>query len=300
MKVLVTGGAGYIGSVMVKSLLDSGHDVVVVDNLSTGIVELVDSRAKFYEMDLIDDLSVVGKVDAVIHFAAYKAVEESMDNPTKYSNNIKGLINLLDYMVKFDVKKIIFSSSAAVYNSLGVVDEKGVLDPINYYGYTKKIGEEIISWYARLKGFNYVCLRYFNVVGDALGYVDPCPKNVLPIILEFVNKKRDSFTVYGNDYDTNDGTCVRDYVDVNDLVNGHLLALSLNENLVVNLGTGVGTSVLELISVVEKVSKVKINYSFGPRRAGDVAKLVASNDLALKKLGWKPVVSLEESVRSML
>jgi UDP-glucose 4-epimerase len=300
VKVLVTGGAGYIGSVMVKSLLDSGHDVVVVDNLSTGVLNLVDSRAKFFEMDLVADLSVVGKVDAVIHFAAYKAVEESMDNPTKYSDNIKGLINLLDYMVKFDVKKIIFSSSAAVYSGVGVVNEEGCLKPVNYYGYTKKVGEEIISWYGRLKGINYVCLRYFNVIGDVLGYLDPLPKNVLPLILEVVNGVREELIVYGHDYDTVDGTGVRDYIDIRDLVSGHLLALNSKENLVINLGTGNGTSVLELISVVEKVSGKKVKFSFGPRRSGDVAKLVASNELAFEKLGWKPVVSLEDSVRSML
>ena len=199
--ILVTGGAGFIGSVAVKTLLSNGYSVVVVDNLSKGKKDLVDSKAKFYELDLVDDLSKVfeeNKIDAVIHFAAYKAVEESMENAVKYSSNITGTINLLNRMVEHNVKKIIFSSSAAVYGEeKGVISEDNETNPCNYYGFTKLECEKIIEWYGKVYGIGYVSLRYFNVAGDGgLKYMDPDAKNIFPIIMEVLVGKREKVVVF--------------------------------------------------------------------------------------------------------
>lgn len=300
--ILVTGGAGYIGSVCVKALLDKGCKVIVVDNLSKGLRKLVDKRAVFYKLDLKANLSKVfrKKIDAVIHFAAYKAVGESMENAVKYSDNITGTINLLDNMAKHNVKKIIFSSSAAVYGdpSYTPMDEKHPTVPVNYYGYTKLECEELIEWYSKIYGIKYVSLRYFNVVGDAIGYVDPAPENVLPIIMEVVIGKRKKLVIFGDNYKTRDGTGVRDYIDVNDLVRAHMLALKLNKNEIINLGTSHGTSVQELVNYTEQVVGNSFPVKIGPRRKGDPAAVVASNKKARRLLRWKPDVSIIDSIKS--
>ncbi|MBW2983140.1 UDP-glucose 4-epimerase GalE [Candidatus Woesearchaeota archaeon] len=303
VRVLVTGGAGYIGSACVKTLLDEGYEVVVADNLSKGRKELVDSRASFHEVDLASgDLDPLFSqvVDAVIHFAAYKAVEESMEDVPKYSDNVTGTVRLLNAMVRHGVKRLVFSSTAAVYGNPEYVpvDEGHPVRPESFYGETKHVLERLLRWYGRVHGVTYVALRYFNVVGDVLGYQDPEAKNVLPILIEVLNGKRDVFTLFGDSYDTRDGTCVRDYIDVKDLVQAHLSALSLDSSAVINLGTSEGVTVKELVKVVETVTGKKVPLSVTEPRKGDPASVVASNEKAKKLLGWTPEVPLEESVRS--
>jgi len=306
MKILVTGGAGYIGSAAVKSLIEKGQEVVVVDNLSKGKKKLVDKNAIFYETDLIDkekleEIFKKHQIDAIIHFAAYKAVGESMSNASKYSHNITGTINLLDCMVKFNVKKLIFSSSAAVYGmpDVKVIDENITLNPINYYGFTKLECERIIEWYNKVHNIQYINLRYFNVVGDAgLKYIDPEAENIFPIIMEVITGKREKLVIFGNDYNTEDGTCVRDYIDVNDLVDAHILALTVNYNGSINLGTGNGFSVKQLVEAFMEVTGKKFKYEYGDRRPGDPAALIASNEKAAKILKWKPRRSLREMIKT--
>tara|TARA_Y100000310_G_scaffold134164_1_gene133168 strand:- start:1174 stop:2121 length:948 start_codon:yes stop_codon:yes gene_type:complete len=309
MKILVTGGAGYIGSALVSKLISQGYEVIVIDNLSKGKKELVDGGAQLNIGDLVD-LDFVRSVfqenagfDCIIHIAGYKAAGESMTNPGRYSDNIIGLINLLRCVERFGTKKFIFSSSAGVYGvpDYNPIDEKHVTEPINYYGFTKLESEKILSWFEKLKGVNVVNLRYFNVVGDAgLNYVDPEPQNVIPQILDVLQGKVEKFSVFGDNYDTSDGTCVRDYIDVNDLVDAHVKAISLDKSATINLGSGKGFSVLELIKIIEKVSGKEIPYEFVERREGDPAKLVASNKLALELIGWSPKVKIEGSIKSML
>jgi len=306
MNILVSGGAGYIGSACVKKLIEKGDKVIVVDNLSKGKKELVDEKAEFFEGDLIDEefLEKVFKnneIDAVIHFAAYKAVGESMKNLEKYNDNIIGTINILDMMVRYSVKKIIFSSSAAVYGEPEYVpvDEKHRLKPINYYGFTKQKCEEIIDWYGKLKGIVGISLRYFNVSGDAgLNYIDPEAENVFPIIMEVFTGERDKFVIFGNDYDTFDGTCVRDYIDINDLVDAHILSLDLDKSEIINLGSSNGTSVKELVEIFEEVCGKELKKEIGGRREGDPAKLTASAEKAEMVLGWRPKRSVKDMVKS--
>lgn len=307
MNILVTGGAGYIGSVAVKKLVEEGHSVVVVDNLTKGRKELVDSSAKFYEVDLMDKEKLDGvfsenKFDAVMHFAGYKAAGESMTELGKYSQNIIGHINLLDCIVKFGVKKMIYSSSAAVYGEpkYNPVDEKHPTDPINYYGFTKLECERLNEWYSKQKGLAIVNLRYFNVAGDAgLKYEDPDAQNIFPLIMKVYNKEMDELKLFGDDYDTIDGTCVRDYIDINDLVDAHVLALKLDKSETINLGTSKGVSVLELIHAFEE-AKGKLKYKIVGRRAGDPAKLTASYEKANQLLGWEPKKSVKDMVESVV
>lgn len=304
--ILVTGGAGYIGSAAVKELIAKGYDVVVVDNLSKGLRRLVDKKARFFKADLADETQLekafkTNKIRVVMHFAAYKAVEESMKKPEKYSDNITGTINLLNLMVKYKVKKIIYSSSAAVYGepNYNPIDEKHPTEPVNYYGFTKLVSEKIIEWYSKLHGISYVSLRYFNVAGDAgLGYVDPDAKNILPIIMEVVFGKREKLVIMGKDYPTRDGTCIRDYIHLSDLIRAHILALKLRDNAVINLGSANGVSVKELVEASIKVTGKRFKFEYGPRRMGDPAELWASNKRAKELLGWVPEKSVEEMISS--
>ncbi len=305
--ILVTGGAGYIGSAAAKALIKKDYRVVVVDNLSKGDKKLVDPKARFHRVDLVDlrplrRVFKKYKFDSVMHFAAYKAVEESMERADKYSDNITGTINLMKCLVEFDVKQIIYSSTAAVYGMPKdiPITEKSSLDPINYYGFTKLASEQIIEWFGKIHGIKYVHLRYFNVAGDGgLGYVDPDAKNIFPIIMEVFSGQRDQLVVYGKNYNTPDGTCIRDYFDVNDLINAHILALRLKKSESINLGTAKGSSVTELVKLSEKVVGKKLKYKYGKRRAGDPAVLVASNAKAKKVLKWRPKCSLEYMIKSM-
>jgi len=304
--ILVTGGAGYIGSAAVKELIKEKYKVIVIDNLSKGIRRLVHKKAKFYKVDLTDNNQLAkvfktNKIDSVMHFASYKAVGESMENPIKYSDNITGTINLLNQMVKNNVKRIVYSSTASVYGTpeYTPIDEKHPTIPINYYGFTKLQCEKIIKWYSDIHNLNYISLRYFNVAGDAgLKYVDPAPQNVIPIIMETIKGIRKSFTILGKDYKTRDGTCIRDYIDINDLVRAHILALKVKKSGIINLGTSNGVSVKELVETTIKVTKQTFNYNYGKRRPGDPASVLASNKKANKILKWKPKIKIEEMIKT--
>lgn len=306
MQILVTGGAGYIGSVATKQLLDKGYSVIILDNLSKGLRRLIDPRAKFYETDLTDKENLEkifqeNQINAVMHFAGHKAVGESMTNPTKYSENITGTINLLDLIVKYNIPKIIYSSSAAVYgeSKIEVITEDAPTNPTSYYGLTKLACEDLIKWYSKLHDLNYVLLRYFNVAGDGgLQYVDPDAQNVIPLIMEALTGKREKFLVCGNDYGTPDGTGIRDYIDINDLVQAHLLALGLEQNEVINLGTNNGVSVQELIDTTMDISDKNLNYEYSERRKGDCGKLIASNEKAKRILNWQPQKTIQDMIKS--
>ncbi|MCD4759666.1 UDP-glucose 4-epimerase GalE [archaeon] len=297
---LVVGGAGYIGSHLVKKLCDSNENVIVFDNLSSGFKENVDSRAEFVKGDLLnkeDFDQIDGKIDSVFHFAALKAAGESMEQPEKYSeNNITGGINLFNFAISKGVKNFVFSSSAAVYGypKTTPLDEKHDTNPINYYGYTKLTIENILKWYSKLKGINFAALRYFNATGyDVEGKLrgkEINPLNLLPIIMEVASGQREKLFVFGDDYDTSDGTCIRDYIHVDDLSNAHIKALDYiknNKNLIVNLGTERGYSVLDIIKLASLVVGKDLSYEVVSRRVGDPSELIASSQLALKNLGWK-------------
>ena len=304
MSVLVLGGAGYIGSHTVYELIDNGYDVVVADNLSTGHIQAVHPKAKFYKGDIRDKDFLSGlfkseDIDSVIHFAAYSLVGESMQEPIKYyNNNLYGTMNLLDCMEENNVKNIVFSSTAAVYGEPEKVpiDENDITNPTNTYGETKLSMEKMMKWQSMAKGLKFVALRYFNACGaHASGKIgeDHFPEtHLIPIILQVPNKKRNSITIFGNDYNTPDGTCIRDYVHVTDLARAHILAMEYLKNggssNVFNLGSGVGFSVKEIVEASEKATGFDIPKEFGARRAGDPAKLIASSQKAKDVLGWKP------------
>lgn len=316
MKVLVIGGAGYIGAHVAKAFLDAGAKVAVYDNLSTGHKVNLFSGADFIEGDVLDyerlKFAMEQDIDAVVHLAAKKAVGESMENPELYaSNNVSGMVNILNAMSVCKVKVLVFSSSAAVYGMPEYlpVDENHPLKPINFYGFTKLECERLMDWYDRLKGIKYTALRYFNAAGyDASGAVkgrDAKPQNLLPIIKEVVDKKRECLLVFGDDYDTRDGTCVRDYVHVSDLAAAHLAAvrrlLEGKPSAIYNLGTSRGVTVKEVVAATEKVTGRQLPVRFVPRRPGDPAVLVASNEKAKKELGWQPVYAdIEDIIKTEL
>ena len=314
MKILVVGGAGYIGSHVVKALMLKGHDVTVYDNLSTGQEINLFKQNRFVNGDILDYpalLSAMRGQEAVVHLAAKKAVGESMENPMLYSvNNISGSLNILNAMVECGTKHIVFSSSAAVYGmpDKSVIDENVPLNPINYYGFTKLEIEKFMGWYDRLKGIKFVALRYFNAVGyDADGDIrgkELNSQNLLPIIMEVVSGKRDKLKIFGNDYSTPDGTCIRDYIHVSDLASAHVKKLKKlaqgMESQSLNLGTEKGTSVLEMVAACSSVVGHEIPVEFAPRRAGDPAVLVASANKARKLLGWSPKYSdIKDIVRTV-
>ena len=299
MKILVTGGAGYIGSHVVMLLCERGHDVVVLDDLSLGNKDAIDKRASFIEGTILnnEDLSKsLSGVDVVIHLAAYKSAGESMKNPLKYTkNNIDGSISLLRSMVEHNVKNIIFSSSAAVYGlpEYLPLDEKHPLKPINHYGYTKLQTEKTIDLYSKEKQIRYINLRYFNAAGyDSQGritYIEKNPANLIPSVMEVASRIRDKLFVYGNDFNTNDGTGVRDYVHVSDLARAHLAAidiLSTHQSATINLGSEKQYSVMDVIKLTEKITGKEIPYEVAGRREGDPDKIYASSENALNLLGW--------------
>lgn len=310
-KILVAGGAGYIGSHVQKQLLEEGFKVLIYDNLSSGDKVNILPEADFIEGDILDkkalDAAMSQDIDGVVHLAAKKAVGESMVNPELYAeNNIVGALNILNSMTKNNVKHIVFSSSAAVYGipQYVPIDENHPINPINYYGYTKITIEQNMAWYAKLGRLNYAALRYFNAVGYAADKSitgrERNPQNLMPIIMEVATGKREKFSIYGRDYATPDGTCVRDYVHVTDLAKAHTIALrKLMEgapSFAVNLGTGKGTSVKEIVDATEKVIGKKLNYDFGPRRPGDPDILTAKNQKAKELLGWVPQYTEPEDI----
>jgi len=299
VKILVTGGAGYIGSHVVMLLCEEGHVVVVLDDLSLGNKDSIDKRASFIEGTILnnEDLSKsLPGVDVVIHLAAYKSAGESMKNPSKYTkNNIDGSTSLLHSMVEHDVKNIIFSSSAAVYGlpEYLPLDEKHPLKPINHYGYTKLQTEKTIDLYSKEKGIRYINLRYFNAAGyDSQGRItsiEKNPANLIPSVMEVASGKRDKLLVYGNDFDTVDGTGVRDYVHVSDLARAHLAAiyaLSKHQSATINLGSEKQYSVIDVIRLTEKITGKEVPYEIAGRRDGDPDKIYASSENALNLLEW--------------
>ena len=311
MNIFMTGGAGYIGSHVVMQLLDAGHKVTVYDDLSLGFKENIDDRAKFIEGSTLDinhlKISMSEDFDLVIHLAAYKAAGESMILPSKYSsNNINGSINLLNSILELGIKNVIFSSTAAVYGYPNYipVDENHELNPINFYGYTKLVIENLIQWYAKLGELNYVIFRFFNAAGyDIKGRIkciEKNPANLLPIVMETANKSRKKMEIFGDSYDTPDGTGVRDYIHVSDLARAHENAINFlsnqKSNLITNLATGEGYSVYEIIKLAEKSSGVKINYHIANKRDGDPSVLIASSKLAYDELNWKPKYSKIDTI----
>lgn len=311
--ILVVGGAGYIGSHTVKYLLEQGEKCVVADNLIYGHKEAVDERAVFMEADLLDkdSLRAVFKthnIDAVIHFAAFAYVGESVEKPQKYyQNNVIGTINLLDVMLEFGVKKIVFSSTCATYGEpqYTPIDENHPQNPINPYGRTKLMIEQIFADYERAYGLSHIALRYFNAAGcsvdGSIGESHNPETHIIPLVLQAIQGKRPSIKVFGTDYETRDGTCIRDYIHVNDLAQAHYLAVKkLGEyNGCINLGTGVGTTVKEIITAAEKVSGKSCPTEYAERRAGDPAKLFANNEKAKEILGWNPqYMNIEDIIKT--
>lgn len=311
--ILVTGGAGYIGSHMVWLLLEKGYDVVVIDNLEKGHKKAV-LGGKFYNGDLkdkefLEKVFAENDISAVIHFAASSLVGESVQNPIKYYyNNVYGTLNLVDTMIKHNVKKLVFSSTAAVYGepeNIPIIEEDKT-QPTNPYGETKLAIEKMLKWMDVAYGLKFVSLRYFNVAGshpDGIIGEDHNPEtHLIPIVLQTALGIREKVIVYGNDYNTKDGTCIRDYIHVVDLCEAHLKAMEYleknNKSEIFNLGNGMGFSVMEVIEKASEVVGKKIPYEIGPRRAGDPSILVASSQKAQELLGWQQKYNSLETIIS--
>jgi len=304
MSILVCGGAGYIGSHTVHELIQQNKEVVIVDNLQSGHMKAVHPKAKFYKGDIrdsevLDKIFTENNIEAIIHFAANSLVGESMEKPLLYfNNNVYGMQVLLESMVKHNIKNIVFSSTAAVYGEPKKIPilEDDETNPTNTYGETKLTMEKMMKWVSKANGITYVSLRYFNACGALLdGSIgeDHFPEShLIPLILQVPLKKRDAITVFGEDYETPDGTCIRDYIHVLDLADAHIKAVDYlqkgNESNIFNLGNGVGFSVKEMIDSAKEVTNEDIKVVIGERRAGDPAKLIASNEKAKKILGWEP------------
>jgi UDP-glucose 4-epimerase len=304
MAILVCGGAGYIGSHMVHELIGNGESVVVIDNLSTGHRQAVHPSAKFYCGDIrkdvdLDPVFTENKIEAVMHFAAFSLVGESMTVPLKYfNNNIYGMQVLLEKMVYYGINKIVFSSTAATYGEPKHVPirETDETCPTNPYGESKLAMEKMMKWVSRANGVHFVSLRYFNVAGaledGSIGEDHNPETHLIPLILQVPNKQRNAITIFGEDYPTPDGTCIRDYIHVIDLAAAHLKALqylrSGGKSNVFNLGNGQGFSVKEMIDAARRATNCPIPITLGTRRAGDPAQLIASSEKAQTILGWIP------------
>jgi UDP-glucose 4-epimerase len=312
MRVLVTGGAGYIGSVVADHLLCGGHSVTVLDNLSKGHKEAVPAQAEFILADTGDRPAVEriferGRFDAVMHFAAFIEAGESMLQPEKYfDNNSARSLNLLQAVLKYKVPRFVFSSTAAVYGEPRhiPIPEDDPLEPTNAYGESKLIVERLLSWFHRVHGLRYASLRYFNAAGATAerGEAHHPETHLIPQVLQVALGQRPSISIFGTDYPTKDGTCIRDYIHVDDLATAHLLALdglAEHSQLICNLGSGSGFSVREVIEIARQVTGHAIPAVESPRRPGDAAALIASSDKIRQVLGWKPRYSdIETIVRS--
>lgn len=312
MAILVLGGAGYIGSHTVYELIDAGREVVVADNLITGFKAAVHPKAKFYQIDLrnrveLDELFENEEIDGVIHFAAFSQVGESMSKPLKYyENNLWGTTVLLQSMVAHGVDKIVFSSTAATYGEPERIPilENDRTQPTNCYGETKLAMEKMMRWTGGAHPLHYVALRYFNACGahmsGSIGEAHNPETHLIPLILQVPLGVREKVSIFGDDYPTKDGTCVRDYIHVTDLAQAHILALDYlmkgGESNVFNLGNGVGFTVKEVIDVARRVTGHPIPAEISPRRAGDPAQLVASSEKAKSVLGWKPQYDSLETI----
>lgn len=328
MKILVTGGTGYIGSHTVVELINAGHNPIIVDNLSNsnigvleGIKKITGRDVPFYQIDvtdlkaLADVFSKNPDVKGIIHFAASKAVGESVKEPLKYyRNNLVGLMNILECMKRFKVGSLVFSSSCTVYGQpdiLPVTESAPIKPALSPYGNTKQICEEIIrDTVASCEGLHAILLRYFNPIGahpTALIGELPLgvPQNLIPFVTQTAAGIRECLTIFGEDYDTPDGSCIRDYINVTDLAKAHVVSVDRMENgrqnsdvEVFNIGTGRGTSVFEIVNMFEKVTGVKLNYKVGPRREGDIEKVWADASIANNVLGWKAEKTMEETLAS--
>lgn len=311
MSILVCGGAGYIGSHMVAELLEAGKEVVIIDNFQKGHKGSL-LGGKLYEGDIrdrsvLDQVFTENNIDSVIDFAADSLVGESMIDPLKYfDNNIGGTLNLLKAMKDYNVKNIVFSSTAATYgepDNIPIMEEDKTF-PTNPYGESKLTVEKTLKWCDTAYGIKYTALRYFNAAGahvnGKIGEDHRPESHLIPLILQVALGQRDKIMIFGNDYETNDGTCIRDYIHVQDLANAHLLALDRlrkgNESLICNLGNGKGFSVNEVIETARKVTNHAINAEIAPRRPGDPAILIASSDKAKDLLGWKPKYDSLETI----
>ncbi|HCW54079.1 MAG TPA: UDP-glucose 4-epimerase GalE [Clostridium sp.] len=304
MSILVCGGAGYIGSHTVYKLIEQGKDVVIIDNLQSGHMDAVNPKAKFYKGDIrdaeiLDKIFTENNIECVVHFAANSLVGESMVKPLLYfNNNVYGMQVLLESMVKHNIKNIVFSSTAAVYGEpkrIPILEDDDTC-PTNPYGETKLAMEKMMKWCDKAYGIKFVALRYFNAAGSlgdgTLGEDHNPETHLIPLILQVPLKKREAITVFGTDYNTPDGTCLRDYIHVLDLADAHIKAVEYlkagNESNVFNLGNGVGFSVKEMIKAAEEVTNQEIKVVLGDRRAGDPAQLIASSEKARTVLGWTP------------
>ncbi|NLZ61570.1 MAG: UDP-glucose 4-epimerase GalE [Acholeplasmataceae bacterium] len=314
MNILVLGGAGYIGSHFVKNAIKHGHKVIVADNLQQGHRKAVDPQARFYIVDIRDkdglkQIFANHHIDACAHFAANSLVGESMQRPLVYfDNNVTGTINLLEAMEKHQVKRIVFSSSAAVYGTherMPLVETDNT-NPENPYGESKLMMEKIMAWADKIHGIRYASLRYFNVAGaslDASIGEDHRPEtHLIPIILQVALGKRERLVIFGNDYPTPDGTCIRDYIHIEDLIEAHLLALEFidkhDRSEIFNLGNEDGYSNLNVVETAQKITGLAIPFTFCDRRPGDPPKLIASSQKAITLLGWQRQYGIEDIIAS--
>lgn len=321
MTILVTGGAGYIGSHTVVELLQKNHDVLILDNFSNSKLEIVSRISQItnkqfgvFKRDCCSDISDIFqnyKIDSVIHFAALKAVGESVEQPLRYyKNNIDSLINVLETSEKFGVKSFVFSSSCSLYGNLTELpakEESPMSTPESPYAYTKLVGERILEDFSKISDMKIISLRYFNPVGaHESGLIGESPvnkpNNIIPVICDSIENGT-QMNVFGGDYPTKDGTCVRDYVHVSDIANAHVLAfqhsLSTEKNYdVFNLGYGDGVSVLEILNSFEKENNIKINYKISDRREGDVVEIYSDSSKAKNELGWQPTRNIKDMVTS--
>jgi len=313
MTILVTGGAGYIGSHTVRKLIEKGYDVIILDNLSRGHIESIPENAHFENVDLLDEVNLekaINKypIEAVIHFAAFAYVGESVENPgLYYKNNIIGSFNLIKAVNDSGIKKFVFSSTCSIYgNPENIpISEKEPANPINPYARTKFMIENILSDFDASHGLKYVALRYFNAAGDSdngmIGESHNPEPHLIPLVLHTALGKRNSIKIYGDDYPTKDGTCIRDYIHVNDLADAHIKAIEYlkNENsTVINLGTGDGYSVKEIVDAARRITGKEIKSEIIGRRAGDPAVLIADNKKAKNVLGWKPEYNLDRTLET--
>lgn len=298
MKILVVGGAGYIGSICTEVLLDEKHDVAIFDNLSEGHRKAVDERAEFIEGDLSDRKTLTAmlgrlKPDAVMHFAANALVGESMANPSKYfRNNVANGLNLLDAMIETGAKRLVFSSTCATFGPPEKlpIDEETPQRPINPYGDSKLAFEKILHWYGEIHALRFVALRYFNAAGASARFGEDhrTETHLIPNVLKVALGEKEHVEIYGTDYDTPDGTCIRDYIHILDLARAHILALGSEKNAFYNLGTGGGSSVREVIEAARAVTRKEIAVVEKPRRPGDPPRLIASSEKIRRELGWAP------------
>ncbi len=298
MKILVAGGAGYIGSICAELLLDEGHEVSVLDNLTEGHRAAVDPRARFIEADLGDFESVklafkAARPDAVMHFAASALVGESMENPSKYfRNNIGNGLNLLDAMISAGVKRLVFSSTCATFGppERVPIDETLPQRPINPYGESKLAFERILRWYGEIHGLRFVALRYFNAAGASAKFGEDhrTETHLIPNVLKVALGQKPHVEIFGTDYETPDGTCIRDYIHILDLSRAHILALDAPRNEFYNIGTGGGSSVREVIDACRAITGHSIPVVEKPRRAGDPPRLIAASAKIKSELGWEP------------